>query len=78
MYELWLRATTLLLVSATVENEAAHHLQIEGPAVSRAEVGKLEDGRVVLHDETFSGVEMCSEKRPVPCVWKNGATSLKS
>lgn len=64
MRQFRLTAPALPLVSATLEDDIPHLLQIERPIKSRAEVVKLDDDEDVVCGRASSGVELYLEKGP--------------
>lgn len=57
-------APALSLVFGTLGDEIAYPLQIEGPAMSREKVVKLDDERNVVREKISSEVELHLKKKP--------------
>lgn len=69
---------------ATPGHEYAQRLQIEPPAVSRAEVVRLDDDQSATREEPVSGASLCLDESPSllyerakPPVWKDRKVGLE-
>lgn len=71
-------APALPLVSETLQDEAAHPLQIERAATSPADVVQLVGNKTAVRAETSSGIKLCLQKGLFLLYYSEEPSVLKS